>query len=66
MNLKTVLQRALNEHDLKTVGKIVEELRFRHGMNYANVQRFFLKYCNVGAEDFETLMAECDEAEARE
>lgn len=59
---------ALKDNDFETLGKIVDTLRFRAGMNYDNIYSWFVR--NVDEEmsrhQFEELMQRLDERSEEE
>lgn len=63
MSIQNEIKQAVEVRSIPRIGKLVDGLRFKHGMNYANIQQLFEKVAKVDEQDFEQLMLECDERE---
>lgn len=60
MTLKEAIKKAVTENDATKAGRIVENLRFKHGLDYKGCARMFENCAGCSEADFEALMYESD------
>lgn len=60
MKIKDAIKEAVRNYDGQRAGRIVDQLRFRNGANYALAYALFEKHTGISESAFEALMYESD------
>lgn len=58
--LKEQIQQIAQTHNAKTAGRIVDYLRFKHGLSYDDCAAFFERCAGINKNEFEDLMYYAD------
>lgn len=65
LSLAEFIRRTVSEGDAAMAGQVCDELRFRHGLNYDQIQRMVEELTGLDAHGWEALMYEADTLEAK-
>lgn len=60
MKMGEAIQYAVEKRDVMMVGRIVDQLRFKCGMNYQQIQEFAHKVSGYDPAEWDSLMEEAD------
>jgi hypothetical protein len=60
MTIRKAITRAVTENNAVMAGRIADFLRFKHGLNYDQIQKMFFNITGISAAQFEGLMYEAD------
>ncbi len=65
MKMGEAIQYAVEKRDVKMVGRIVDQLRFKCGMNYKQIQEFAHKVSGYDPAEWDSLMEEVDSLDSQ-
>jgi hypothetical protein len=65
MKMGEAIQYAVEKRDVKMVGRIVDRLRFKCGMNYKQIREFAHKVSGYDPAEWDSLMEEVDSLDSQ-